>query len=124
MGKSRVTLNGKQVAEHFGGIYRDAYLIETGEAYVSDTDKGGVRITSNLGADGKWTVRADVTLSGDVDGATATISYDGRAASPLAAESGAVTTTFHPDSPALWTPEAHHRPRRDCPQGQVRTRRR
>ncbi len=52
MGKSRVTLNGKQVAEHFGGIYRDAYLIETGEAYVSDTDKGGVRITSNLGADG------------------------------------------------------------------------
>ena len=87
MGKSRVTLNGKQVAEHFGGylpihvevtgilkegenllevwcdnsndpsyppgkaqdvldftyfggIYRDAYLIETGEAYVSDTDKG------------------------------------------------------------------------------------
>ena len=90
MGKSRVTLNGKQVAEHFGGylpihvevtgilkegenllevwcdnsndssyppgkaqdvldftyfggIYRDAYLIETGEAYVADTDKGGVR---------------------------------------------------------------------------------
>ena len=120
MGKSRVTLNGKQVAEHFGGylpihvevtgvlkegenllevwcdnsndssyppgkaqdvldftyfggIYRDAYLIETGEAYVSDTDKGGVRITSNLGADGKWTVRADVTLGGDTDGATATV---------------------------------------------------
>lgn len=152
MGKSRVTLNGKQVAEHFGGylpihvevtgvlkegenllevwcdnsndssyppgkaqdvldftyfggIYRDAYLVETGEAYVSDTDKGGVRITSNLGADGTWTVRADVTLGGDVEGATATVSYDGRAASPLAAESGAVTTTFHPDSPALWTPE-------------------
>lgn len=37
MGKSRVTLNGKQVAEHFGGIYRDAYLIETGEAYVYPT---------------------------------------------------------------------------------------
>ena len=93
MGKSRIMLNGKVVAEHFGGylpihaevtgvlkegenvlevwcdnsddpsyppgkaqdvldftyfggIYRDAYLIETGEAYVADTDKGGVWITS------------------------------------------------------------------------------
>ena len=143
MGKSRVTLNGKQVAEHFGGylpihvevtgilkegenllevwcdnsndpsyppgkaqdvldftyfggIYRDAYLIETGEAYVADTDKGGVRITSNLGADGKWTVRADVTLGGDTDGATAELSYDGKP----------VTSPFRPESPALWSPEA------------------
>ena len=142
MGKSRVTLNGKQVAEHFGGylpihvevtgilkegenllevwcdnsndssyppgkaqdvldftyfggIYRDAYLIETGEAYVSDTDKGGVRITSNLGDDGKWTVLADVTLGGDVEGAKVELSYDGNP----------VTSPFNPDSPALWTPE-------------------
>ncbi len=142
MGKSRVTLNGKQIAEHFGGylpihvevtgvlkegenllevwcdnsndpsyppgkaqnvldftyfggIYRDAYLIETGNAYVSDTDKGGVRITSNLGEDGKWTVRADVTLGGDVEGAKAELFYDGKP----------VASPFNPDSPTLWTPE-------------------
>ena len=151
MGKSRVTLNGKPVAEHFGGflpihaevtgilkegenllevwcdnsddpdyppgkpqtaldftyfggIYRDAYLIETGEAYVADTDRGGVRITSNLGNDGKWTVRADVALGGDTDGATVEVSYDGGAGSPLPAAS-TVTATFHPESPTLWTPE-------------------
>ena len=142
MGKSRVTLNGKVVAEHFGGylpihvevtgvlkegdnllevwcdnsddpgyppgkaqdvldftyfggIYRDAYLIETGEAYVADTDKGGVWITSNLGEDGKWTVRADVTLGGDIKGAKAELFYDGKR----------VTSPFRPESPALWSPE-------------------
>ena len=142
MGKSRVTLNGKVVAEHFGGylpihaevtgvlkegenllevwcdnsddptyppgkaqdvldftyfggIYRDAYLIETGEAYVTDTDKGGVWITSNLGADGKWTVRADVTLGGDTRGAKAELHYDGKR----------VSSPFQPESPALWSPE-------------------
>ncbi len=80
---------------YFGGIYRDAYLIETGEAYVSDTDRGGVRITSNLGADGKWTIRADVTLGGAVEGAKAELFYDGKP----------VTSPFNPESPALWTPE-------------------
>jgi len=142
MGKSRVMLNGRKIAEHFGGylpihaevtgilkegenilevwcdnsndssyppgkaqdvldftyfggIYRDAYLIETGDAYVSDTDKGGIRITSNLGEDGKWTVRADVTLGGDVEGATAELFYDGKP----------VTSPFRPESPALWSPE-------------------
>ena len=142
MGKSRVTLNGKLVAEHFGGylpihaevtgvlrngrnllevwcdnsddptyppgkaqdvldfayfggIYRDAYLIETGEAYVTDTDKGGVWITSNLGQDGKLTVTADVTLGGDTKGAAAELYYDGRR----------VTSPFNPESPALWSPE-------------------
>ena len=142
MGKSRVTLNGKVVAEHFGGylpihaevtgvlkdgenllevwcdnsddptyppgkaqdvldftyfggIYRDAYLVETGEAYVTDTDKGGLWITSNLGADGKWTVRADVTLGGDAKGATTELYYDGNR----------VTSPFQPESPALWSPE-------------------
>ncbi len=142
MGKSRVTLNGTVVAEHFGGylpihaevtgvlregdnllevwcdnsddpsyppgkpqtqldfayfggIYRDAYLVETGEAYVADTDRGGVRITSNLGKDGAWTVTADVTLGGNTDGATVELFYDGtRVASP-----------FSPKAPALWSPE-------------------
>lgn len=142
MGKSRVTLNGKIVAEHFGGylpihaevtgvlkdgenllevwcdnsddptyppgkaqdvldfayfggIYRDAYLIETGEAYVTDSGLGGVWITSNLGADGKWTVTADVTLGGDAKGAVAELYYDGKR----------VTSPFQPESPALWSPE-------------------
>jgi len=142
MGKSRVALNGKVVAEHFGGylpvhaevtgvlkegenllevwcdnsddptyppgkaqdvldftyfggIYRDAYLVETGEAYVADTDKGGVWITSRLGTDGKWTVRADVTLGGDAKGATTELYYDGNR----------VTSPFQPESPALWSPE-------------------
>lgn len=142
MGKSRVALNGKVVAEHFGGylpihaevtgvlkegenilevwcdnsddptyppgkaqdvldftyfggIYRDAYLVETGEAYVTDSDKGGVWITSNLGADGRWTVRADVTLGGDVKDAVTELFYDGRR----------VTSPFQPESPALWSPE-------------------
>ncbi len=143
MGKSRVTLNGRLVAEHFGGylpihaevtgvlkdgenllevwcdnsndpgfppgkpqyaldfayfggIYRDAYLIETGEAYVADSGAGGVRITSNLGRDGKWTVRADVTLGGETDGATAELFYDG----------ARVESPFRPESPALWSPES------------------
>lgn len=142
MGKSRIMLNGKIVAEHFGGylpihaevtgvlkegenvlevwcdnsddpsyppgkaqdvldftyfggIYRDAYLIETGEAYVADTDKGGVWITSNLGDDGKWTVRADVTLGGDTNGAETELYYDGKR----------TTSPFQPESPALWSPE-------------------
>ncbi len=142
MGKSRVTLNGKLVAEHFGGylpihvevtgilregknilevwcdnsddpsyppgrpqrnldftyfggIYRDAYLVETGEAYVADTDKGGVWINSTLGDDGKWTVSADVALGGDVEGAEAELFYDGKR----------VSSPFHPESPALWSPE-------------------
>ena len=142
MGKSRIMLNGKVVAEHFGGylpihaevtgvlkegenvlevwcdnsddpsyppgkaqdvldftyfggIYRDAYLIETGEAYVADTDKGGVWITSSLGTDGKWTVRTDVTLGGDTKGAETELYYDGKR----------TTSPFQPESPALWSPE-------------------
>ena len=142
MGKSRITLNGKMVAEHFGGylpihaevtdilkegdnllevwcdnsddpsyppgkaqdvldftyfggIYRDAYLIETGETYVTDTDNGGVWITSNLGEDGKWTVRADVTLGGDVEGANTELYYDGQKVTPV----------FQPAAPTRWSPE-------------------
>lgn len=142
MGKSRITLNGKVVAEHFGGylpihvevtgilkegdnlievwcdnsndpnyppgkrqdildftyfggIYRDAYLIETGEAYVADSGEGGVWITSNLGDDGKWNVRADVALGGDTKGATAELYYDGER----------VESPFNPENPALWSPD-------------------
>ena len=142
MGKSHIMLNGKVVAEHFGGylpihaevtgvlkegenvlevwcdnsddpsyppgkaqdvldftyfggIYRDAYLIETGEAYVADTDKGGVWITSSLGTDGKWTVRTDVTLGGDTKGAETELYHDGKR----------TTSPFQPESPALWSPE-------------------
>ena len=142
MGKSRITLNGKVVAEHFGGylpihaevtgvlkegenllevwcdnsddpayppgkpqgqldfayfggIYRDAYLIETGEAYVADSDKGGVRITSTRGVNGKWVVRVDVTLGGDTEKANTHIYYDGQRVVPI----------FSPESPALWSPE-------------------
>lgn len=143
MGKSRITLNGNVVAEHFGGylpvhsevtgllkegknllevwcdnsndptyppgkgqevldftyfggIYRDAYLIETGEAYVSDTDKGGVWITSNLGDDGVWTVKADVAIGGNTEGANVELFYDGKR----------VSSPFRPQSPALWSPES------------------
>lgn len=142
MGKSRVTLNGKVVAEHFGGylpihaevtgilrdgenllevwcdnsddptyppgkpqgqldfayfggIYRDDYLIETGAAYVTDSDKGGVRVTSNLGLNGKWVVRVDVTLGGDTEKAKTYIYYDGQRVTPI----------FSPESPTLWSPE-------------------
>ncbi len=142
MGKSRFTLNGKMVAEHFGGylpvhidvtgvlkegenvlevwcdnsddpsyppgkpqdtldftyfggVYRDVYLIETGEAYVTDTDKGGVWITTNMGDDGAWKISADVTLGGDTDGATAELYYDGKR----------VVSPFVLKSPALWTPK-------------------
>ena len=167
MGKSRVTLNGRVVAEHFGGylpihaevtgvlkegenvlevwcdnsddpsyppgkaqdvldftyfggIYRDAYLIETGEAYVADTDKGGVWITSNLGSDGAWTVRADVTLGGETKDAEVSLVYDDAGivatqAAPAVLRDGApevlrdgacaVGFSFRPASPALWSPE-------------------
>lgn len=141
MGKSRVTINGLHVAEHFGGflpihvdvtdvltngantvevwcdnsddpsyppgkaqdvldwtyfggIYRDCWLVETGEAYVADSDKGGVYVTSRLEADGSWTVAADVTLGGLQD-AQYELFYDGER----------VTSPFKPRQPALWTPD-------------------
>ena len=141
MGKSRITLNGELVAEHFGGflpihaevtgklrkgdnllevwcdnsddptyppgksqdkldftyfggIYRDAYLIETGRAYVADTDRGGVYVTSRLEGDGSWTVRADVTLGGETEGTDVRLLYDGKP----------VVSPFKPEKPSLWSP--------------------
>ena len=81
---------------YFGGIYRDAYLIETGDAYVTDTDRGGVRITTNRGADGIWTVSAEVTLGGATEGAVAQLFYDGLR----------VTSPFSPAAPTQWSPDA------------------
>ncbi len=143
MGKCRVTLNGENVAEHFGGflpihvevtgkllkganmlevwcdnsddptyppgksqdeldftyfggIYRDTYLVETGRAYVTDTDNGGVYVTSHLEKDGSWTVRADVALGGDAAETEVRLFYDGKP----------VVSPFKPENPALWSPES------------------
>jgi len=141
MGKSRVTVNGRQLAEHFGGflpihvdvtdalkegentivvwcdnsddptyppgkaqnvldwtyfggIYRDCWLVETGEAFVTDSDKGGVYVTSRLEPDGSWSVDAQTALGG-ASGATIEYRYDGRRVVP----------PFKPYKPALWTPD-------------------
>lgn len=80
---------------YFGGIYRDAYLVETGDAYVTDSDRGGVAVSSRLDADGGWTVFAEATLGGATDGASARFLYDG----------APVTPPFRPPNPALWSPE-------------------
>ena len=143
MGKSRITLNGREVAAHFGGflpihvevtglltrgenrlevwcdnsddptfppgkpqdqldfayfggIYRDAYLVETGDAYVTDSDRGGVSVASSLESDGSWTVFAEATLGGATNGASARYFYDG----------APVTPPFRPANPTLWSPEA------------------
>jgi len=79
---------------YFGGIYRDVWLVETGDAYVADTDKGGVHVTSRLEDDGSWTVRADVSLGG-TQGASCELFYDGVK----------VTSPFKPKDPTLWTPD-------------------
>lgn len=143
MGKCRIALNGRQIAEHFGGylpihaevtgvlregenllevwcdnsddptyppgkpqknldfcyfggIYRDAYLIETGEAYVTDSDRGGVYVSTSLEPDGRWTVETSVTLGGDADGAEVRYFLDGK---PVAAK-------FTCANPTTWSPEA------------------
>ena len=141
MGKSRVKVNGREAAEHFGGflpihidatdilrdgenlievecdnsddpdyppgkaqdvldwtyfggIYRDVWLVETGAAYVTDSDKGGVHVTSRLEGDGSWTVQAEVTLGG-AEGAVYDLLYDGEK----------VVSPFQPKNSALWTPD-------------------
>jgi len=142
MGKSRVSLNGKLVAEqfggflpihaevtgvlkpgenllevwcdnsddasyppgkpqnildftYFGGIYRDAYLVETDDVYVSDSERGGVYVRSRLEADGSWTVKASTTLGGETQGAEISYLFDGQP----------VAMPFKPTAPSLWTPE-------------------
>ena len=78
---------------YFGGIYRDAWLVETGVAYVTDSDRGGVYVRSRLEADGSWTVTADATVAGAPD--EVVYFYDGQR----------VPRVFKPAAPALWTPE-------------------
>ena len=142
MGKSRVDVNGRRVAEHFGGflpihaevtdalrdgeneivvwadnsddgtyppgkpqgqldfayfggIYRDAWLVETGDAYVTDSDNGGVYVSSRLEGDGTWTVRSDVAVGGATDGAEVVRYFDG----------ARVGAEFKPENPSLWSPE-------------------
>jgi beta-galactosidase len=80
---------------YFGGLYRDVYLIETGDAYVADTDKGGVWITSNLNDDGTWKIKTDVTLGGNTENTEVQLFYDGKK----------VESTFSLKSPSLWSPE-------------------
>jgi len=143
MGKCRIEVNGKRVAEHFGGylpihvdvtgvlkdganevvvwcdnsddpsyppglaqrsldftyfggIYRDVWLVETGETYVTDPGRGGVFVETRLGAEGVWTVSAEVTLGGETNGASVRLAYDGRE----------VRSPFRPSAPALWSPES------------------
>lgn len=36
MGKSKVWVNGRQLTEHFGGIYRDCWLIAHNDIYITD----------------------------------------------------------------------------------------
>ena len=81
---------------YFGGIYRDVWLVETGEAYVADPGKGGVFVDTRLGKDGRWTVSADVTLGGETDGASVRLAYDGQE----------VRSPFRPANPTLWSPES------------------
>ena len=142
LGKSRVTLNGKAVAEHFGGylpihadvtgvlkpgenvlevwcdnsddpsfppgkpqsqldfayfggVYRDAYLVETGEAYVTDPGAGGVYVTTRLDSPDRWTVAVDTVLAGALEGVTTRYAYDGEA----------VTPPFRLERPKTWSPE-------------------
>ena len=143
MGKSRIEVNGRPVAEHFGGflpihvevtdflrkgeneivvwadnsdddsyppgkpqtqldftyfggIYRDAWLVETGDAYVTDTDNGGVYVSSRLEEDGTWTVRTEAAVGGETEGVTLAYFYDGQK----------VDAVFKPEAPALWSPDA------------------
>jgi len=80
---------------YFGGIYRDVWLVETGEAYVVDPGAGGVFVDTRLGDDGTWTVSSDVTLGGATNGASVRLAYDGKE----------VRSPFQPESPSLWSPE-------------------
>lgn len=81
---------------YFGGIYRDVWLVETGGIYVTDSDRGGVYVTSRLLPDGGWEVSADVTLGGKTNlPADVRYVYDGKP----------VGRTFRPERPSLWTPD-------------------
>ncbi len=77
---------------YFGGIYRDVWLVETGEVAVSNPSDGGVYLTTRRTAEGVWQVTAQVTTDG-----TGTVRrfYEGRE----------VPEVFEVKSPAEWTPD-------------------
>lgn len=81
---------------YFGGIYRDAYLVETGDTYVTDTDSGGVYVSTRLETDGNWTVSVDTALGGVTNGASVRYFYDGQP----------VVSPFKLSNPSLWSPES------------------
>lgn len=80
---------------YFGGIYRDAYLIETSDAYVTSPGEGGVYVTSRMGTNGVWTVLVDVALAGRTEDVETRLYYDGNS----------VVSPFCPKYPAVWSPE-------------------
>ena len=79
---------------YFGGIYRDAWLVETGAAYVTDSDRGGVFVRTRPLDGLRWTVSAEASV---VKGEGDEVRYrcDGRPVEP----------PFLLDRPKLWTPD-------------------
>ncbi len=78
---------------YFGGIYRDVWLVETGDVAVSNPSDGGVYLTTKRLAAGQWQVTAQVTLDG---AGTVRRIYDGRE----------VPEVFEVANPAEWTPDS------------------
>ena len=79
---------------YFGGIYRDAYLVETGPAYVTDSDRGGVFVRTRPLDGGKWEVSVDAAVEKG-EGDEVRFRCDGQPVVP----------PFVLDRPALWTPD-------------------
>lgn len=82
---------------YFGGIYRDAWLVETGAAAIAEPSSGGVHVETVRSGDGLWSV----TVSAGIDtvsvrDASTRVFFEGRE----------VGHDFTVDSPAEWTPDA------------------
>ena len=79
---------------YFGGIYRDVWLVETGAAYVTDSDRGGVFVRTHPLDGPVWTVSVDAhVVKGEGD--EVRYRYDGRP----------VGRQFQLEWPKLWTPD-------------------
>ena len=79
---------------YFGGIYRDVWLVETGPAYVTDSDRGGVFVRTRPQDGGKWEVAVDAAVEKG-EGDEVRFRCDGRPVVP----------PFVLDRPMLWTPD-------------------
>ncbi len=78
---------------YFGGIYRDAWLVETGDVAISEpATQGGVYIATERLAAGHWRVTAQVTL-------------DGKGSVKRFYEGKEVAETFEVQNPQEWTPD-------------------